>query len=196
MRNREGPLNAPYTCNVICPCWLGGDPDGGECKGILAYYIENGTVDGADVGGHTLVALAHIPGNILQGNWKVRLYIDDQASPAQRDALVDAFSGKLGGPLADIAQMVGQVTGVEQVPIRFRMTETDAALEVGAAIEASGCSCWPPSWRWKRMSPGDAAPPAPSASPSLPGAQRCCGSYVRWDERYAGVTAVPLIPDA
>jgi hypothetical protein len=137
MRNREGPLNAPYTCNVICPCWLGGDTDGGECKGILAYYIENGTVDGADVGGHTLVALAHIPGNILQGNWKVRLYIDDQASPAQRDALVDAFSGKLGGPLADIAQMVGQVTGVEQVPIRFRMTETDAALEVGAAIEAS-----------------------------------------------------------
>lgn len=133
----EGKVLEVCTCNVICPCWVGGDPDGGECKGILAYCVENGTVDGADVSGRTVVALAHIPGNILQGNWKVRLYIDDQASPAQKDALLDAFSGKLGGPLADIAQMVGQITGIEQVPIQFRMTETDASVTVGAAIEAS-----------------------------------------------------------
>lgn len=132
----EGKVLEVCTCNVSCPCWVGGDPDGGECKGILAYHMENGTVNGTDVGGRTIVALAHIPGNILQGNWKVRLYIDDKASAAQRDALVNAFSGKLGGPLADIAQMVGKVTGVEQVPIQFSMTATDAAIKVGGAIEA------------------------------------------------------------
>lgn len=43
--------------------------------------------------------LAHIPGNILKGNWKVRVYIDDKATAQQKDALIKVWTGKAGGRL-------------------------------------------------------------------------------------------------
>src|SRR5262249_42906572 len=84
----EGRLLEVCTCNVLCPCWVGEDPDGGTCDGLLVWRVDKGTIDGVDVGGHTVAALCHIPGNIPQGNWKVRLYVDDASSSEQKDNLL------------------------------------------------------------------------------------------------------------
>lgn len=132
----EGQVIEVCTCNAICPCWIGEPPDMGYCDGILAYHVEKGSADGTDVSGRTLAIVAHIPGTAVDGNWKVRLYVDDQASDAQKDALVNAWSGKLGGPLADIAKMVGEVTGVEQAPINFSLSKGEGALKVGDVVDA------------------------------------------------------------
>lgn len=132
----EGRLLEVCTCNVLCPCWVGEDPDMGYCDGTLAWHVDEGNVDGTDVSGHTIVALCHIPGNILKGNWRVRLYIDDGASAAQKDALVNVWTGKLGGPVGDLAQLVGEVAAIEQVPITFEVKGADGILKVGSAIDA------------------------------------------------------------
>jgi hypothetical protein len=132
----EGRLLEVCTCNVLCPCWVGEDPDNGTCDGVLAWHVDKGTVDGTDVSGRTLVILCHIPGNILQGNWRVRVYIDDQATAAQKDAMLNVWTGKLGGPVADLAKLVGEVVAVEQVPITFEVKGVDGTLKVGKAIEA------------------------------------------------------------
>jgi hypothetical protein len=73
----EGDLLEVCTCNILCPCWVGEDPDFGTCEGTLAWKIEKGSVNGVDVSGLTIAVLAHIPGNILQGNWKAVVYVDD-----------------------------------------------------------------------------------------------------------------------
>ena len=132
----EGRLLEVCTCNTLCPCWVGEDPDGGRCEGVLAWHVDKGVVDGTDVSGHTLVILTHIPGNILKGNWRVRVYVDDGASPAQKDALLNVWTGKLGGPVADLAKLVGEVAAVEQVPITFEVKGVNGTLKVGAAITA------------------------------------------------------------
>ena len=132
----EGRLLEVCTCNILCPCWVGEDPDNGTCDGVLAWQVGEGTVNGTDVSGHTLVILAHIPGNILQGNWRVRVYVDDQATPEQKQALLDVWTGKLGGPVADLAKLVGEVIAVEQVPITFEVKGADGTLKVGKAIDA------------------------------------------------------------
>ena len=132
----EGRLLEVCTCNVLCPCWVGEDPDGGVCDGTLAWHVDKGSIDGVDVAGTTLVILCHIPGNILQGNWKVRIYIDDGATAGQKDALVNLWSGKLGGPVADLAKLVGTVDAVEQVPITFEVEGVKGMLKVGSAIDA------------------------------------------------------------
>jgi len=132
----EGRLLEVCTCNTLCPCWVGEDPDGGRCEGVLAWHVDKGVVDGTDVSGHTLVILTHIPGNILKGNWRVRVYVDDGASPAQKDALLNVWTGKLGGPVADLAKLVGEVSAVEQVPIVFEVKGVNGTLKVGAAITA------------------------------------------------------------
>jgi len=132
----EGRLLEVCTCNTLCPCWVGEDPDGGRCEGVLAWHVDTGTVNGTDVSGRTLVILAHIPGNILKGNWRVRVYVDDGATREQKEALLNVWTGKLGGPVADLAKLVGEVTAVEQAPIMFEVKGVNGSLRVGKAITA------------------------------------------------------------
>jgi len=63
--------------------------------------------------------VSHIPGNVLTGNFRVALYLDEGTSDAQQEALLNVYSGKLGGPIADFAKLVGEVVSVERVPITF-----------------------------------------------------------------------------
>jgi hypothetical protein len=95
-------------------------------------------VNGTDVSGRTLSILAHIPGNILEGNWRVVVYVDDGATDDQQQALLDVWTGKLGGPVADLAQLVGEVVAVERAPVIFQVEGEEIAgrFAIGNAIEA------------------------------------------------------------
>jgi len=132
----EGSLLEVCTCNILCPCWVGEDPDGGICEGVLAWHVDKGSINGTDVAGRTLALLAHIPGNILEGNWRVVAYIDDEATDEQQQALLDVWTGKLGGPSADLAQLVGEVIAVEKVPIMFHVEGANGTLKIGDAVQA------------------------------------------------------------
>jgi len=103
---------------------------------VLAWHIEKGAVNGVDVSGRTLAVLCHIPGNILKGNWRVVVYVDDKTTPQQQEALLNVWTGKLGGPCADLAQLIGQVAGVERVPITFAVEGARGRLKIGQVIEA------------------------------------------------------------
>jgi hypothetical protein len=132
----EGSLLEVCTCDVLCPCWIGEDPDGGECLSVIAYHFDRGTVRGVDVSGLTVVSTVHIPGNIFDGNWKQVLLIDDKASDEQYDALVEMMTGKLGGPLADLAGLVGERVAIERAPISHAITDGAGKLRVGDMISA------------------------------------------------------------
>jgi hypothetical protein len=103
----------------------------------ITAAVDKGRVNGTDVSGHVLGILAHIPGNILKGNWKVRVYVDDKASAAQKDALLSVWTGKLGGPVADMAKLVGEVLSVEQTPITFAIKGANGTFKMGPSIEAN-----------------------------------------------------------
>lgn len=132
----DGTLIEACSCNVNCPCWIGEDPDLGSCNAIVAYGIESGHVRGTDVSGLSLVLICHIPGNVLAGNWRVVALVDERGSDEQRNALIDAFTGKLGGPLGDLWEaLIGEVLGVEFVPIMHRVEGGSGRLQVGEIVE-------------------------------------------------------------
>jgi hypothetical protein len=133
----EGTLLEVCSCDVLCPCWIGEDPDGGKCDSVVAYNLDKGTIRGVDVSGLTLASAVNIPGNVLEGNWRQLIYIDDQATDEQADAMLDAFSGKLGGPLADLAQLVGEVVAVERAPISHSIEDGAGTLTVGDKIQCA-----------------------------------------------------------
>jgi hypothetical protein len=128
----EGRLLEVCNCNVLCPCWIGEDPDNGTCDTIIAWRIDKGVVDGIDVGGNTVAAVAHVPGNILEGNWRAAIFIDEQASPEQEAALLQVYSGKAGGPVADLVKLIGEVVSVERAPIKFTVNEGTGEMGIGA----------------------------------------------------------------
>ena len=126
----EGRLLEVCDCRVLCPCWIGEDPDNGTCDSLQAWHFDAGTIDGVDVAGRTIAMVAHIPGNVLKGNFRVALYVDDGASDAQRDALLNVYAGKLGGPVAELAKLVGEVVSVERAHITFDVREGRGTLKV------------------------------------------------------------------
>src|SRR3989442_13320600 len=131
----EGSLLEVCTCNILCPCWVGEDPDGGKCDGVLSWHVEKGTVNGTDVSGRTFTILTHIPGNILAGNWRIVVYVDDGASDEQQQALLDVWTGKLGGPVADLAQLVGEGMAVGRGRATLRGEGGRGTLMNGARIQ-------------------------------------------------------------
>jgi hypothetical protein len=132
----EGSLLEVCTCKILCPCWVGEDPDGETCDSVNSWHVERGIVNGIDISGLTLATLNHIPGNVLKGNWRVIFFVDDKATPEQQRAMVDLFSGKLGGPVADLAKLYGEIVRVEAAPITFEVLQGKGHIKVGADIEA------------------------------------------------------------
>ena len=113
----EGRLLEVCTCNVLCPCWVGEDPDYKTCDTVIAWGIEKGSIEGVDVGGLTMAVSAHIPKNILiPKSWKAVVFVDDRATAEQEAAMIRLFTGQLGGAVADLAGLIGEVVAVERVP--------------------------------------------------------------------------------
>jgi hypothetical protein len=132
----EGSLLEVCTCNVLCPCWIGEDPDGGDCLSVVAYHFDHGTIRGVDVSGLTVASAVHIPGNVLAGNWKQVLYVDDGADEEQYEAIVAMMTGELGGPLGDLAQLVGERVAIERAPMSHSIVDGAGSLKVGDVITA------------------------------------------------------------
>jgi hypothetical protein len=127
----EGRLLEVCDCRVLCPCWIGEDPDNGTCDSVLAYHFDAGMIGDIDVTGRTFALVSHIPGNILQGNIRAAVYLDEGTSEAQQEALLNVYTGKLGGPIADFAKLVGEVVSVQRAPITFDVNEGRGTLTIG-----------------------------------------------------------------
>jgi hypothetical protein len=132
----EGRLLEACSCGGPCPCWVGDDPDGGRCDAFLAYHYDKGHINDVDVSGLTMCLIGKIPGNVLAGNWKVAVFVDEKATAKQKEAILAAHTGKLGGPLADLAKLVGEVVQVADAPIHFDFREGKGTIRVGEAVDA------------------------------------------------------------
>jgi hypothetical protein len=133
-----GTILEACSCRTLCRCWIGEDPDGGQCDALLAYNIDKGEINGVDVSGLTYIAVVKIPGNVLvPKSWKRLTYVDAKATPEQRKALLDAYHGRLGGPLADLNGLVGEDVAIETVPMEHKLKGGEGTVVVGDKIRAT-----------------------------------------------------------
>jgi len=133
----DGTILEACSCAGPCPCWVGDDPDGGACDSFIAYHVDRGEISGVDVSGLTFITLHQIPGNVLAGNWRQVVYLDDKGTPDQREALLSAFTGRLGGPLGDLAGLIGERVAVYTAPIDYQIEGGKGTLRVGEQIAAT-----------------------------------------------------------
>ena len=125
------------SCDVVCPCTaslaLGADND--YCRVTLVFHLTEGAVDGTDVGGLTVAAVADTPKVMTDGNWRLGVFIDEAASPEQAEALGGVFSGALGGPMAALGPLIGENLGVERAPIEVREEGLTHSVRIGDAVD-------------------------------------------------------------
>jgi hypothetical protein len=132
----EGQEVEACDCMTLCPCVLGDDPTHGGCLGVLARSITSGEIRGIDVSGLTWLEVFQSPGNMLDGNIRKLVYVDSSASLEQVEALRDAFEGRLGGPLEEIAALDGERLGVFQAEIQCDVSEGEGRLAAPGKLRA------------------------------------------------------------
>jgi hypothetical protein len=129
----EGRYFENCNCEVVCPCTaslaLGADND--DCRVVLVFHVDSGEVDGVDVSGLTLAAVAESGRYMHEGNWKLGVLIDDSASAEQAEKLGAVFTGQLGGPMEALGGLIGEQLGVERVPMEFSSSGGKHRLKVG-----------------------------------------------------------------
>lgn len=130
----EGAYFEACSCAVSCPCLFLAPATEDACDAFLAWQIERGALDDVDLSGLAVALAVHSPRQMTDGNWRVALYLDDRASPQQREALGAIFSGQAGGHLANLAPLIGEVTGVEAVPIEFASSNGRGSVRVGEVL--------------------------------------------------------------
>jgi hypothetical protein len=135
--NLKGSYVETCSCELMCPCNLTFDHGATYdfCRVTLAFNIREGQIDGTDIGGRTVVAIADTPKVMTEGNWRLGVFIDDQATTEQFDQLVRVFGGQLGGPMAALAPLVGEMLGIERAAIEFHDDGLRHSVRVGDAID-------------------------------------------------------------
>ena len=135
--NLTGSYVETCSCELMCPCNLSLDHGATYdfCRATLAFNIREGQVDGPDISGRRVVLIADTPKVMTEGNWRLGVYVDDQADDAQFDQLVKVFGGQLGGPMAALAPLVGEMLGVERASIEFADDGLRHSVRVGDAID-------------------------------------------------------------
>jgi hypothetical protein len=121
----------------MCPCNLSLDHGATYdfCRVTLVFNIQEGQVEGVDVGGLAVAAIADTPKVMTEGNWRLGVFIDEKASEEQAEKLLGVFSGQLGGPMEALAPLVGENLGVDRAPIEIREEGLRHSVKIGDAID-------------------------------------------------------------
>ncbi len=136
----EGEYMETCNCNFICPCIgsnLTATPTEGDCKAAIVMRIDSGQKDGVKLDGLGFAVLLYSPGPMADGNLKVGLIIDENATDAQTEAISQIATGEAGGPMAALGPLVGEVLGMAKQPIRFDMEGLNRSTGAGEMIEQS-----------------------------------------------------------
>ncbi len=134
----KGELILNCNCTVFCPCVvsLGNHPPTeGTCMGWAGIRIDEGRYGDEDLSGLNIGLLLEIPGRMARGNWKAAAYIDERASEAAFDGLVNIFTGKAKGTTGLFSMLVSEFLGAERAPISFETEGKTRRLMVGRAIK-------------------------------------------------------------
>ena len=86
--------------------------------------------------GLTWLEVFQSPGHQLEGGTQKLVYVDADASLEQLSALRDAFHGRLGGPLAELAELTGEWLGIEQAEVECEVSEGAGRIAVAGRLRA------------------------------------------------------------
>jgi len=136
--NIKGAYVETCSCELMCPCNLSLDHGAtyDYCRVTLVFDVREGEIEGTDVSGLCVAAIADTPKVMTEGNWRLGVFVDDRATDEQQAELLKLFTGQLGGPIADLAGLIGEVVAVERSPITFTVDGGKGRLMIGKLVEA------------------------------------------------------------
>jgi hypothetical protein len=111
------------SCSIPCPCGFAQAPTNNHCEGVMAYHIREGSYGNVKLNGLNVIAVITFDGNAWtkENPVSIGILMDERANEEQREILQKVFSGQVGGWMGEFAQLIGEVRGLEFVPIEFKV---------------------------------------------------------------------------
>ena len=134
----DGTYFENCSCEVGCPCTVAdfsAKADYDRCRFLMAFHVDKGSIDDVDVSGLTVGVFGDTPALMVEGNWKVGLFMDAQASEQQGAKLAGVFGGQMGGPMAGLAPLITEMLGMESTSIEYRNEGKHHSVKIGDAVE-------------------------------------------------------------
>ena len=133
----EGSYAETCSCELMCPCNFSFDHGAtyDYCRATLAFAIREGEIEGTDVSGLKAAFIIDTPKVMTDGNWRLGVFIDENANDEQADKLTAVFGGQMGGPMEALGPLVGEMLGVERVPIEIVDDGVRHGVRIGDVID-------------------------------------------------------------
>lgn len=93
---------ANCNCAYGCPCQFNGLPTHGHCEAVVCMEVEEGHHGKVDLKGVRFGGVFAWPGAIHEGNGRCQPFVDERATPAQREAILKIMSGQDTDPMATV----------------------------------------------------------------------------------------------
>ena len=135
--NLGGTFFETCSCELMCPCNMSMDHGAhyDYCRVVLVFDIAKGEVEGVDVSGLVVAAVADTPKVMTDGNWRLGVFVSDKANDEQFGKLLAVFGGQLGGPMEALGPLVGEMLGAEKAPIEVVHDGLRHSVKVGDVID-------------------------------------------------------------
>ena len=87
------------------------------------------------MGGLNFLAANYTPGPMGDGNWTSGFYVDELATPEQREAMEQILSGDIGGPAERWLALTTDFRGIKYVPIEFKSEGRVRSINIPGIID-------------------------------------------------------------
>jgi hypothetical protein len=128
-------------CQVPCPCSWGRPPTEGDCQGIVAWRVREGSYGDVKLDGLAVAGVSEFEGNIWDEGvtMDAGLFIEESADDGQREALQTIFGGQAGGwPQALAESAFGEVKGIEFAAVDLKIADDSSTWSIEIKGKASG----------------------------------------------------------
>jgi hypothetical protein len=136
-RYRAEMINA-CNCDWGCPCNFNAKPTHGFCEGLYGAHIIAGRSGETALEGVKWAWGAKWPGAIHEGGGTGRIWIDETASAAQRQALQEILRGNLGGmPWTVLGATVDHWLETQFVPFEWHYDGIRSRYRAGTEVQTA-----------------------------------------------------------
>jgi hypothetical protein len=137
----RGDVLENCSCDIVCPGHFSfrNKCTHEYCHAVWAFRTSAGRYDGTDLAGLGVVLIGATPPYMIDGGWKVALYVDETAGDRQVEAIERIFSGAEGGPWATLARFVATRHPTKRAPIRYaeRVDGRLGSVEIPGILRAT-----------------------------------------------------------
>lgn len=134
-----GTLYENCNCQLLCPAHVSFRQrcDNDPCLGFWGVHVNRGRFGRLVLDAQDAVVAYESPPYMHDGGWKVGIYLDEAAEPAQRGALERILSGEAGGPWQILAKFVAERLETRTAPIRYESDGKHKLLRIDGVLEAA-----------------------------------------------------------